>query len=337
MNKQQMLRHRIINRCLRNRDTQYTWEDLANECSDEMLQKGIDRMSFSKKTIHNDLNFLRENFQVEILAHKIGKRIYYTYKDASMTIDNQPLAPDELEKFKKAIITLSSISGRPEFDYISDILPRLETSLDIDIESEPIISYENNNELKNSHLVQELYNHIRRKNVLKLDYVDFHGEGHNYLLHPYFLKQYNSRWYLFGLDERMEKKGFSPLNIALDRIQNLKTVDESFVENTRFDFRNYFDNIIGVTKFKEKDEVKVEFRVHPSFAKYIITKPIHPEQRPLKLNEDDEYYYSSILLKPNHELYNTILSYGEKVEIIGPENVRAEMSNRVLEMYNLYK
>jgi predicted DNA-binding transcriptional regulator YafY len=338
MDKNQMLRHKIINNCLRNREQQYKWSDLAMECTDALTDKALlKKETLSKKTIHNDLNYIRNNFDVEIVEEKRGRYNYYTYADAGMSIDKQPLAPDELEKFKQAIATLSSISGRNEFDYIADILPRLETSLDIDIDTKPVISYQSNDDLRNFHLVPDIFNHIRNKDVLKIIYEDFKGDVYHYTFHPYFLKQHNNRWFLFGLDEQVRKEnGYFPLNIPIDRIERMEVLEEDYIENEEIDFDGYFDNILGVTKFSDREEVTIIFRVDRSFANYIKTKPIHPYQKLLKL-KDDNYYHSSVKLIPNNELYNTILSFGEKVEILSPESVRKELADKIKKMNNLYK
>lgn len=337
MDKNQMLRQKVINNCLRDRNRQYRWSDLAFECTDALTDKAIAKKeTLSKKTIHNDLNYIRDNFDVEILEIKRGRYNYYTYADPGMSIDKQPLSSDELEKFKQAIATLSSISGRNEFDYIASILPRLETSLDVDIESKPVISYQSNDDLRNSDLIPDLFNHIRNEEVVKIIYEDFKGEVYQYTFHPYFLKQHNNRWFLFGLDENVRREhGYFPLNVPIDRIEKLEVIQEDYIQNNEIDFDDYFDNIMGVTKFSDQEEVIITFKVDRSFAHYIRTKPLHPYQKRLQL-KDDNFYHSSLKLIPNNELYNTILSFGEKIEILSPPNVRNELAKRINKMNNLY-
>ena len=62
-------------------------------------------------------------------------------------------------------------------------------------------------------------------------------------IHPYYVKQYNGRWFLYGLnDERNEIS-----NLALDRIQSYKMSEIPFKKNEQIDFSTYFDDVMGAT------------------------------------------------------------------------------------------
>ncbi len=340
-NKNQMTRIKVINQCLRDFDNDYGWRDLQHECIDALpLINGEERETISKKTIYNDLNYLRssDGYNMEIETYKKGRNAYYRYTDPSMTIDKQPLSKSELELFKEALITLASISGRNEFDYFADILPRLETSLDVNLDESPIISYQSNTELKNADFVNILFKHIRNKKVLKIKYQKFNEVLiQQYTFHPYFLKQYNNRWFLFGQDpEIRELYGYHPINLPLDRIENIEISDDDFIPNTEIDFVEYFDDIVGVTKRSDAEFTKIELKIHPNTAPYIHTKPLHPYQKKLTLNKNDGFYYTTLELYPNNELYSVLLSYGTGVEVISPTFIRDYINNKVIEMKEMY-
>ncbi len=338
MTKNQLLRFKIINRCLRDFSRLYGWRDLADDCIDALSAVDGQRESLSRKTIHNDIKYIESEhgYALKIIRTKIGRNVYYRYADESITIDKQPLSQNELERFKEAITTLSSISGRNEFDYISDLLPRLETSLNVQLDTTPIIDYQNNEDLRNNHLVHEIYQHIRSRRVLDIEYKNFKNEIYNYKLHPYFLKQYNNRWFLFGYDaEVKENYGIHPLNLPIDRIEEMTSTEIDYIPNDDIDFATYFDEIIGVTKYANTETAAVQIKIHPNTAPYIENKPLHPYQKKLREREDG-YFYTSLDVVPNHELYALILSYGPSVEIISPKTVRDEMQLRVKKMASHY-
>jgi predicted DNA-binding transcriptional regulator YafY len=338
MNKHQHIRYKVINRCLRDFDNYYGWRELAEQCIDEIIKINGDRETISRKTIYNDLAYIKSpnGFNMEVITYNQGKNVYYRYEDPSITIDKQPLAPNEIEKLKEAISTLSGISGRNEFDYIIDIIPRLESSLGIKIDSTPIISYQSNPDLKNNHYVDELYQHIRNKRVLEIVYQPFNKEPVIHCFHPYFLKQSNNRWFLFGLDKEVRKhEGLHPVNLPIDRIQSITMLNKKYIPNTEIDFTTYFDDIIGTSKYKDRKSTLITLKLLPSIANYFDTKPITSNQKKIKIGEDG-FYYTTIKVRPNNELYALLLSYGEGLEVISPEDVRAAMLQRVEKMKLLY-
>jgi predicted DNA-binding transcriptional regulator YafY len=69
------------------------------------------------------------------------------------------------------------------------------------------------------------------------------------------------------------------------------------------------------------------------------TKPIHQSYtlvKPYAQYEDGEYAEFSVDVEPNNEFYGRILQMGAGLEIVSPENVRAEMTQRVLKLVGLY-
>ncbi len=333
--KNQFLRIKVINKCLRDFDNLYDWRALEDSCADELTKAtNGQRVHITRKTIYNDIDYIKKNYNVEIITSKIGRNAYYRYASEDMTIDDQPLGPSELERFKEAVLTLSTISGRNEFDFIADLLPRLETSLNVELEKYPIISYQKNDELFNGHLVNELYQYIRNKTVLIIEYKTFKGELLKYELHPYFLKQYNNRWFLFGFDKESHEQGLYPINLAIDRINSINPTKKKYRKND-IDFIDYFEDIIGVTKYKNVKKEKIELRISPALFPYIRTKPLHPQQKTLKLGEDG-CYYTSIQLRPNPEMYALFLGYGDGLAVMGPNNVVEEMKKKIKNMIENY-
>jgi hypothetical protein len=68
-----------------------------------------------------------------------------------------------------------------------------------------VIGLESNIDLKGIEYLSQLYDAIINEQVLEVEYQDFKSEEPFTLtFHPYYLKQYNNRWFVFGLNEELE-------------------------------------------------------------------------------------------------------------------------------------
>ena len=69
------------------------------------------------------------------------------------------------------------------------------------------------------------------------------------------------------------------------------------------------------------------------------TKPLHRSYtlvKPFGKYDDGEYAEFSVDVEPNNEFYGRILQMGAGLEVISPESVRDEMTQRVHELATLY-
>jgi predicted DNA-binding transcriptional regulator YafY len=105
------------------------------------------------------------------------------------------------------------------------------------------------------------------------------------------------------------------------------------VENDDFDTEEYFGDIIGVTKEKEAEVVKIVLRFSEHRFPYVQRKPMHESQTDYRKEER----IIELKLSPNKEFYQKLLSYGEDVEVVEPKEVRKVMMEKVEEMYKLYQ
>ena len=150
--------------------------------------------------------------------------------------------------------------------------------------------------------------------------VRFGLESKEHVVHPYFLKQYLRRWYLFAT---IEGKDFITC-FSLDRILSVRQNDEVAFRETCIDFNHYFDDIVGVT---HPDGGVVEHIVIEGdcWAEYYLrTLPIHPLQQLESLGEEGCRLTMDLMV--NHELEREILSYGEHLTVKAPEALRTRMA-----------
>jgi predicted DNA-binding transcriptional regulator YafY len=325
VNKYAFIRYKVLDRCFRNSGRMYFIEDLIDECNLVLSDYDPTCSGISRRTIFLDFDFMESEFgwSVPLERYKIGKRCYYRYSDINFSITNQPLNMVEAEQLKSALVIMSRFSGVPQFEWVDELIPQLEGQFDLKHREHSIMSFESNQYLKGKEFLSKLFTAINNKQVTSITYKDFkNDEAYSFNFHPYFLKQYNSRWFVFGRHQEFEKIDW---NVALDRIVSIDDVAIKFIEcDTIWD--DYFDDFIGVSKPEGAELEKVELLFAPSLAPYIITKPIHSSQI-------DKQVENGLLVKieviPNYELEQMILSFGEGVQLLKPFYLAQKIANRI--------
>ena len=123
-------------------------------------------------------------------------------------------------------------------------------------------------------------------------------------------------------------------NLALDRIKKIEELTVKY-KSSDIDWDDYFDDLIGVTKFN-LTAVEIKLLITDAEqAAYIQTKPIHHSQKQIKQVEGG--FETSIKVIPNYELESLILSFGERIKILSPKSFQERISNRSTKLYSLYK
>jgi predicted DNA-binding transcriptional regulator YafY len=236
-----------------------------------------------------------------------------------------PLNEVEINQLRSAVNILSQFKGMPQFEWINELLPKLQQGISANDTTAPIMEFENNQFLKGIEHLGQLYNAIHYKTVLKISYQPFQDEkAIELILHPYFLKQYNSRWFLFGYNPEHKK---SDWNLAIDRIIAIKESKIAYIENTEIDWSEYFDDMIGVTKPELSSPEKVILHFYGITGKYMETKPIHGSQKTKWLDKNTLELSLHVVI--NYELERLILSYADTVKVVAPERLGEKILERL--------
>lgn len=333
-NKNATIRYQALNRCFRNPGRRYYIDDLIKACNDSLLDIDPTSTGIKKRQIFDDFKFMRDSqgFEAPIESYKDGRKVYYRYSDTSFSINNQPLNENEANQLKEALLTISRFKGMPQFEWIDEISARLDSGLGLSHNSEKIIEFEQNSFLRGLEHITPIYNAILYQRVVEIEYKSFKQDfPQTIAFHPYFLKQYNNRWYIFGLND---VNGYI-MNLALDRISSIQDSPKKFIPNETIDFSEYFEDIVGVTVETDGQPVNVVMKVNNNLLPYIRTKPIHGSQK-LK-QPGDSFTIITLDLIPNYELESIILSYGEGIEVLKPLSLRNKIIERINKINSNYK
>lgn len=327
VNKNANLRYRVLDKCFRNPAKKYFIEDLIEECSDVLYETSDFSNGVSRRQIYNDIAYMESDhgYGATINRYKDGTRVYFRYEDTSFSINSQPFNEMEVLQIKDALETISRFTGLPQFEWVSEITARIDSGFNLSKSNKILIEFDQNKYLKGIDLITPLYNAINYKKVIKVIYKSFKSElEQNFILHPYFLKQYNNRWFLFGLNQESKKI----INLALDRIIKIDELKKKFIENTEIDFSEYFEDIIGVSLNSSLKPERILISVSNSLLPYIETKPLHGSQKIVEKRE--EYTLVSIEVVLNYELESLLLSFGAAINVLKPFDLR----NRITEIVN---
>ena len=228
-------------------------------------------------------------------------------------------------------MVLGRFKGMPQFEWVQELIPKIEQTFKLGQRNDEIIGFEQNVDLKGIGYFGQLFNAILFNKVLKIKYKSFtSNQIIEQTIHPYFLKQYNNRWFLFG--KHPDYEGIT--NLALDRIEDdIIETTNTYIPNTEHDFDEYFEDIIGVTKPAGKPVEKIKLWFLPGTAPYIHTKPFHGTQK-------EKFEASGLIITieviPNIELEQLILRYGENCKVMEPKHLREKISSRLKDALSNY-
>ena len=307
------VRCRILDKCFRS-PMLYQIQDLIDACEKEL------QMSISRRTIYNDIDFMksRDGWDAPIDTIKDGNRRYYHYTDPDFSIDKMPLSEAQLKQIQGAVNLLNSFEGLPQFEGLEDSLAKIGLTA-MNTEAKPCFGLDHNNYVGGLEHLTPLFNAIQYNTVLKIKYEPFDEDAMDLVFHPQYLKQYNNRWYILGVEQNHTDQIW---NLALDRIQSIETTKDYPYNKLDVDWNDYFYDIIGVTNLDNAPVETVHFLVHGKTAHYLYTKPIHGSQVPKWL--DDNTLDITLKVKINYELKRTLLSYAPSLTILEPESLIEE-------------
>ena len=332
INKNALLRYQILDRCFSDRHRRYEIEDLVDKVNDALLD--MYGKTVSLRQIRADITYMRDrvSYNAPIVAIPIeGRRCYYTYEDSDFSIFSSELSVEEVKNLLSTIDMLGRYRS-PKNAWLEEVISSLELRFGIKANRDKVVSFEQNDQLKGLEFLSDLIDAIINHQPLKMTYRPYKGEEQTMVIHPHYLKQYNTRWFLFGLEDHGEY-GMSPVNKALDRIVKFTVAKVPFVENDQIDYETYFDDIVGVTHDRRHPDIE---HVVLKFAKerfpYVVSKPIHKSQQ--IVNAEDGTL--SIDVRINRELEQNIFSFGQQVEVLSPEWFRNQIKEKYKEIVKIY-
>lgn len=332
-NKHAIIRYHALDQCFSNPGKRYFIDDLIEVCNKALYE--YDGMSdgVKRRQVFEDIKFMesKQGWSVPLVRLKDGKQVFYRYDDKSFSIKNQPVNESEANQLKETLSILTRFKGMPQFEWMEELLVRVESAFKLKGDNNVIVGFEQNPYLKGLHYFTEIFNAIHYKKVLKIKYQGFkQSKASKIILHPYYLKQYNSRWFLFGFNEALKTIS----NLALDRIADLQELNKNYIRNTAINFEEYFDDVVGVTVLENQPAQRILLKVSSSIWPYIQSKPLHGSQKIISKHKASVVI--ELLVQLNYELTALLFSYGIGLEILEPDALKTNIKSKAEALLNNY-
>lgn len=185
---------------------------------------------------------------------------------------------------------------------------------------------------KGIELLPSLLRAIHGRETVAFDHTNYTtGAVSRYEAHPYLLKEFDGRWYLFAYVPA--KEAFR--TFGLDRIDGLAPTGEHFERTSeREETARKFDSVYGLVYEPEQrkdapvEVVRLKF-YDRAMLRHLEALPLHASQ----CIEGDTVEWRLIV---NPELENRILSYGPYVEVVAPSSLRGRIARRLREALDRY-
>lgn len=297
------LRKKILDGLIAKRLPAYSREELFDKLNNTLLD--VDYQEISKRQFAYDIEQLKlEAFRLNgELKYNRSTRYYY-YEPEDFSITGIPVSNKDIELLTQAIAILKQINGLKTTRELEIIIERLAEKIGVNVSDlDDVILFDNVPGLRGIEHLNGLLNAAIAKTPINISYKAFGKPKSEFTLHPYFLKEYNNRWYIFGLNEKYKEIN----NIPLDRILAFEEASIGFDNGKNQSPKSYFKDIIGVTRNDTPRET-LYFEFKMPRGNYVLTKPLHHSQKE-ELSTNDKLVVS-IKVIPNKELESLIASFG---------------------------
>ncbi len=334
-------RYNILDKCFRRREKPLSFQELLEEGNSEIAEvypgEGI-----SIRSLRIDIALFRDSekgFGAPLPVQKDMGQEVYCYSDPNFSIAQKNLLPYEQYLIDAAQQLLERYDGHPKYDKLSEALVLFQeeegaTSIP---DYAKILFYDKNEAYEGLSHLKPIFLAIKNKNVLKITFQGFADtKPQEFIFHPYVLKQYNQRWFVFGYNETTHINQWS---IPLDeRLKYFENIEEAELRKDDTNWTSFFNEMVGVRKQSMTQEKpiaeRVVLRFSPQRLQYFKTKPIHPYWDEFtEEGKEDQIFFETVI---NLELIQQILSYGKDVEVLEPDGLKLIMKEYTERMSEFY-
>ena len=334
--KNAIMRYKILDSLMSNRNRYYSISELLEKVNEALELDGMEPVS--RRCIEKDLNTL-ECAPYEAAIERVwyhGKKCI-RYAEEGFSIFTKKLTEEEENLLSEVLNTIGQFDGLDTFEWLDSLKKRLDIK-----EHRRIIQFDSNPYFEGRNLIGSLFTAISNKQVLALKYHTFKDpQVKEVVVYPYLLKEYNNRWFLIvGVEDG------TILNFALDRIDDFKPMPHIDYIEPDEDLESRFDDIVGVTLFKDKPTEDILLWVNEEGFQYVKTKPLHGSQRDVKGEEDKtmrekypalqggRFFRLQCIL--NYELEQLLMSKMDQLVVLEPATLKDSLINRIKKMDSLY-
>ena len=249
------------------------------------------------------------------------------------------ISPEEKDFLAEALAMLG-LKGIDSMKFFRKLNLKAKTN-----KNKQIISFTKNPvENKVSKWFQTIYDSIRFKEVVRIGVRDrmppYKVKYHT--VHPWYLREYNRRWYLFGYDEEED----CVCRYTLDRITKFHEIAGTKYRAADMKMDDILKDVVGVS-IEDTELLDILFWVSDVSADYVAKKYIHHSQKEVSKEVAERIAgrtldyeggkYFTIQCKENYELRREMLSFGSALVVLTPEHLRSTLKAQRHQMLHMYE
>ena len=275
-------------------------------------------LEVSTKSIHRDLEFMRDRLQLPLEWD--GSKFGYHYTEQVNAFPTMQITEGELfalvvaEKaleqyrgtnFEKPLLSALGKIEQALPDTISLNLTDIEQTISFRTRAEPIIDLQIFNVLSKTTASRQQVELTYRKPGQK--------QEEQRLIDPYHLANINGEWFLFAYDHlRQDIRTFVPA-----RIKKIRRTGKTFQRPEKFSLERRLRDSFGVRSGKEDYDIVIRFDKHA--ADYIREKKWHASQRLRELRSGGVEL--RMKLSSLEEVERWVLSWGGEAVVVRPREL----------------
>ena len=322
-------RYNIIDYCLQHKA--FTFNELLAYVN-ERIAEVFPGEGIEIRTLREDLKVFRDPINGFGAPLRPKTRIL-KYDDPNFSIAKKPLLPYEQYLINASQQLLERFDNHPKYDKLAEALFKFQGEEQQDNETSKILYYDHNEEYKGIKYLKPLYLAIKNKQALQVSYKGFQdSQVKTYEFHPHILKQYNRRWFVFGLNKTKDIASWSiPLD---DRLLDFNVLEDiKYIESDK-DWESYFRTMVGVRR-ESNNVQKIVLKFYNGRENYFKTKPFIPDfEEFFEEDKQDQVWFETII---NKELLQQILSYGRDVEVVEPIQLKETIHEILINTLKRYE
>ena len=284
-------------------------------------------MEVSTKSIHRDLEFMRD--RLEMPLEYDAARCGYHYTQSVSSFPTLQITEGELFALLVAEKALQQYRGtnfeRPLVSAFKKMSASLPDTISLNLADwEQTISFRTRAEpLLNLQIFDLLGKATAQRQQIQLTYrKPGQREAELRVVDPYHLANINGEWFLFGFDHlRQDVRTFVPA-----RIKAVKATGKTFPKPHKFSLEKRLRDSFGV--FSAQGEFQIAIRFHEPVAEYIREKKWHDSQELVELRNGGVELRLKLSSLP--EIERWVLSWGGNAVVLKPKEL-AEMVKRSAE------
>jgi len=273
-------------------------------------------LEVSSKSIHRDLEFMRDRLQLPLEFNR--RRLGYYYTEEVKAFPTLQITEGELFALIVAEKALQQYRGtsfeKPLLSAIRKMEQALPDIISLNLaEVERTISFRTRTEsLIDLNIFDALAKATASRKQLEVAYrKPGQQRTEQRVIDPYHLANINGEWFLFAFDHlRKDVRTFAP-----GRIKAVKPTGKLFVRSQRFSLEERLRDSFGVHSAEGKFDVVIRFNQH--VADYVREKRWHDSQRLKELKGGEVELH--LKLSSLSEVERWVLSWGGNARVLGPK------------------